>query len=86
MFGGIAFLVRGNMAIAASGQGGLLVHVDRAKSEKLVETTAARPFEMRGRSMAGWLRVSSDAVRTRRALAKWADLGTAYARSLPPKR
>lgn len=86
MFGGIAFLVRGNMAIAASGQGGLLVRVDPAESERLVSTTAARPLVMRGRSMAGWLRVSSDAVRTRRALARWADLGTAFARSLPPKR
>jgi len=86
MFGGIAFLVRGNMAIAASGQGGVLVRVDPAKSEKLVATTVARPLVMRGRSMAGWLRVSSDAVRTRRALARWADLGTGFARSLPAKR
>ena len=86
MFGGIAFLVRGNMAIAASGQGGLLVRVDPANSDRLVTKTAARPLVMRGRPMAGWLRVSSDAVRTRRALARWADLGTAFARSLPPKR
>ena len=57
MFGGLAFLIGGNMAIAASGQGGLLVRVDPDKSDALVSTTKARPFEMRGRSMQGWLRV-----------------------------
>jgi TfoX/Sxy family transcriptional regulator of competence genes len=86
MFGGITFLVRGNMAIAASGQGGLLVRAHPAESEKLVATAKARPLVMRGRPMAGWLRVSSDDVRSRRALMRWIDVGTAFARSLPPKR
>jgi TfoX/Sxy family transcriptional regulator of competence genes len=86
MFGGLAFLVGGNMAVAASGQGGVMVRVDPAESDHLVATTKARFAEMRGRPMPGWLRVDTEDVRTRRQLAKWVDLGTAYARSLPPKR
>ena len=86
MFGGLAFLIGGNMAVAASGQGGLLVRVDPAQSDKLVTTTNAYPMEMRGRSMQGWLRVDPEDVRTKRQLAKWVELGTAYARSLPVKR
>jgi TfoX/Sxy family transcriptional regulator of competence genes len=86
MFGGLAFLIGGNMAVAASGQGGVLVRVDPEQSEKLVETTNARPMVMRGRQMNGWLRVDTDAVRTKRQLAKWVKLGTTFARSLPAKR
>jgi TfoX/Sxy family transcriptional regulator of competence genes len=86
MFGGLAFLIGGNMAVAASGQGGVLVRVDPAKSEKLVATTTARVAVMRGRPMQGWLRVDSEHLRTKRQLAKWVGLGTAYARSLPAKR
>ena len=85
MFGGLAFLVGGNMAVAASGQGGALVRVNPAQSDKLVATTNARLMEMRGRSMQGWLRVGAEDLRTRRQLAKWVELGTAYARSLPAK-
>jgi TfoX/Sxy family transcriptional regulator of competence genes len=86
MFGGLAFLLRGNMAVAASGQGGLLVRVDPATSDSLVATTEARPMEMRGRAMRGWLRVDSDDVRTKRRLAEWVRRGTMYARSLPAKK
>jgi len=86
MFGGLAFLIGGNMAISASGQGGVLVRVDPADSGKLVASTNARPMEMRGREMPGWLRVDPEDVRTKRQLAKWVELGTAYARSLPAKR
>jgi TfoX/Sxy family transcriptional regulator of competence genes len=86
MFGGLAFLVGGNMAVAASGQGGLLVRVDPAASEELVATTPAELMEMGGRSMQGWLRVGPDQVRTKRQLEKWVGLGTAYARSLPVKK
>jgi len=86
MFGGLAFLVRGNMAIAASGQGGLLVRVDPAQTEKLVKTTPARVMVMRGRSMPGWLRVTAEAVGTKRALTKWVELSTTYAGSLPAKK
>jgi TfoX/Sxy family transcriptional regulator of competence genes len=85
MFGGLAFLVGGNMAVAASGQGGLLVRVDPAESDRLVAETSARPMEMRGREMRGWLRVDSDAVRGDGELRQWIDRGVAYARSLPPK-
>jgi TfoX/Sxy family transcriptional regulator of competence genes len=86
MFGGLAFLIGGNMAVAASGQGGMLVRVDPARSERLVATTRARPMEMRGRSMQGWLRVDPVDVRTKRQLATWVRLGATYARSLPAKR
>ena len=85
MFGGLAFLVGGNMAVAASGQGGLLVHIDPAAGDKLLATTKARPMEMRGRTMSGWLRVDTDDVRTKRQLAKWVTLGVTHAKSLPPK-
>jgi hypothetical protein len=86
MFGGLAFLIGGNMAVAASGQGGVLVRVDPARSDALVATTDAFPMEMRGRQMQGWLRVDPEHVRSKRQLARWVDLGTAYARSLPAKR
>ncbi len=86
MFGGLAFLVHGNMAVAASGQGGLMVRVDPAQSEKLIGTGSAEPMVMRGREMTGWLRVPADAVRTKRQLVRWVSLGTAYAAALPPKQ
>jgi hypothetical protein len=86
MFGGLAFLIGGNMAVAASGQGGLMVRVDPATGDKLIATTTARPMEMRGRSMSGWLRVDTDDVRLKRQLAKWVTLGVSYAKSLPRKR
>ena len=86
MFGGLAFLIGGNMAVAASGQGGVLVRVDPARSDALVAETSARPMEMRGREMRGWLRVDAGDVRAKSELTKWVELGTAYARSLPAKR
>jgi TfoX/Sxy family transcriptional regulator of competence genes len=86
MFGGLAFLIGGNMAIAASGQGGALVRVDPAQSDTLVATTNAHPMEMRGRVMQGWLRVDSEDLRTKRQLARWVNIGTTYARSLAAKR
>jgi hypothetical protein len=86
MFGGLAFLIGGNMAIAASGQGGVMVRVDPGRSDSLVASTTARPAEMRGRLMPGWLRVGSEDLRTKRQLAKWVQLGTTYARSLPAKK
>lgn len=86
MFGGLAFLVGGNMAVAASGQGGALVRIDPAKSDSLLATSNARRAEMRGPEMRGWLRVDSDDLRTKRQLTKWVNLGTTYARSLPTKR
>src|SRR4051812_34360925 len=85
MFGGLAFLIGGNMAVAASGQGGLMVRVDPAETDALLAKPHAAPFEMRGRSMAGWLRVDDEGVRTKRQLEPWVKRGVAYASSLPAK-
>ena len=85
MFGGLAFLVNGNMAVSASGQGGLLVRVEPAQTDRLAGRAHVRRFEMRGRSMDGWLRVDDAGVRTMRQLDGWVARGVAYARSLPPK-
>ena len=86
MFGGLAFLVDGNLAIAASSQGGVLVRADPAKkADRLVATTAAEAAVMRGRPMTGWLRVAADQLRTKRQLERWVKIGTEYAASLPRK-
>ena len=85
MFGGLAFLVGGNMAVGVSGQGGILVRVDPDESDELVATTSAQLMEMRGRSMRGWLRVAAQDVAGDGELAEWLERGTAYARSLPAK-
>jgi hypothetical protein len=86
MFGGLAFLIHGNMAVSASGQGGLLLRVDPEETEKLLRRPHAERFSMRGREMDGWLRVHEDGIRTKRQLEGWTRKGVAYARSLPPKR
>ena len=85
MFGGLAFLINGNMSVSASGQGGLLLRVDPAETEELVSKPHARRFEMRGRAMDGWLRVDAEGTRTQRELEAWVRRGVAYARSLPSK-
>src|ERR671922_2257736 len=85
MFGGLAFLIGGNMSVAASGQGGLMVRVDPAETDALVAKPHARPFEMRGREMQGWLRVDPEGLRTTRQLAPWVTRGVAHARSLPAR-
>jgi TfoX/Sxy family transcriptional regulator of competence genes len=85
MFGGLAFLVGGNMAVAASGQGGLMARVDPDETDALLAKPNARPFEMRGRPMDGWLRIDDEGVRTKRQLEPWVRRGVAYAGSLPPK-
>jgi TfoX/Sxy family transcriptional regulator of competence genes len=85
MFGGLAFLINGNMSVSASGQGGLLLRVDPDESEKLVDAPHAELFVMRGRAMQGWLRVAPDGLRTKRELERWVRRGVAYARSLPSK-
>ena len=86
MFGGLAFLIGGNMAVAASGQGGLLVRTDPKFLDTLLSPAGVRPMEMRGKQMPGWLRVDTEAVRTKRQLERWVRIGAAYARSLPTKR
>ena len=85
MFGGLAFLVNGNMSVSASGQGGLLLRIDPAETDALLKGPHARPFKMRGRVMQGWLRVDPEGVRTKRQLERWVARGVAYARSLPSK-
>jgi TfoX/Sxy family transcriptional regulator of competence genes len=86
MFGGLAFLIGGNMSVAASGQGGLMVRVEPEETDALLAKPHARPFEMRGRVMNGWLRIDDEGVRTKRQLEPWVRRGVAYARSLPAKR
>ena len=86
MFGGLAFLVNGNMSVAASGQGGILVRVDPDDSERLVESSPAMPMVMRGRAMPGWLRVDAQDVRDDGELERWVGLGVGFARTLAPKR
>ena len=85
MFGGLAFLIGGHMAVSVSGRGGLLLHVERADTEALRAKPHAQPMEMRGRVMEGWLRIEADGVQTKRQLARWVTRGVAHARSLPPK-
>jgi TfoX/Sxy family transcriptional regulator of competence genes len=86
MFGGLAFLINGNMAVAASRQGGLMLRVDPVETDALLRKPHARPFEMRGREMQGWLRVDGGGVRKKRQLEVWVARSVAYARSLPSKR
>ena len=85
LFGGIAFMIGGNMAIAASSNGGIIVRVDPAESAELVATTPAQLMEMRGKTMASWLRLAHEDVADDAALAPWVERGAAYAASLPPK-
>ena len=87
MFGGLAFLIGGNMAVAASGQGGALIRVDPAKSARLITTTAAEPMLIGGRSMGpGWVHLGADDLRTKRQLEKRIEIAVSFARSLLPKQ
>ena len=86
MFGGLAFLIGGNMSVSVSGHGGLLLRVDPEQTESLVAKPHAQPFVTRGRAMDGWLRVEAEGVSTKRQLERWVQRGVSYARSLPPKR
>jgi TfoX/Sxy family transcriptional regulator of competence genes len=86
MFGGLAFLIGGHMAVAASGQGGILVRIDPDEGEKLLESNPhVEPMVMRGREMSGWLRVGAEGVRTKRQLEPWVKRGVKFASALPPK-
>lgn len=85
MFGGLAFLVGGHMAVAASSGGGLLLRTDPSDAEVLLEDPHAEPFEMRGRGMAGWLRIDRAGLDGDEDLQRWVDVGVGYVRSLPPK-
>lgn len=85
MFGGLAFLVNGHMAVSASGQGGLLLRVDPGQTDSVVLEDGVTRFEMRGRPMDGWVRVDPSATGSDEALTRWVQVGVAYAGSLPPK-
>jgi TfoX/Sxy family transcriptional regulator of competence genes len=85
MFGGLAFLIGGHMAVSASREGGLLLRCDPAETDALLGKPHAAPFVMRGRAMDGWLRVAPDGLRSKAQLERWVARGAAYARSLPPK-
>jgi TfoX/Sxy family transcriptional regulator of competence genes len=85
MFGGLAFLVNGNLAVSASGRGGLLVRVDPAATDSLVSEDGVERFQMRGRAMDGWLHVHAAAAGTDEELQRWVEVGVGYAQSLPAK-
>jgi TfoX/Sxy family transcriptional regulator of competence genes len=85
MFGGLAFLINGNMSVAASGQGGLLVRVPPEDTDKLLQRAHVNPMVMAGREARGWLRVDAEGVQTKRQLQGWVTRGVGYARGLPPK-
>lgn len=85
MFGGLAFLVNGNMSVAASGHGGLLVRVPPDDTDKLLGRDHVEPMVMAGRETRGWLRVAADGVKTKRQLVSWVTRGVGYARTLPAK-
>ncbi len=85
MFGGLAFLVGGNMAVAASGQGGLMLRVEPAQTEELATRPHASRMVMRGKEMDGWLRVDSGGLESDDDFSRWVDLGVRYASALPPK-
>jgi TfoX N-terminal domain len=85
MFGGLAFLIGGNLSVSVSGRGGLLLRCDPGETGALLGKPYATPFEMRGRAMDGWLRVDPEGLQTKRQLERWVARGVAYARTLPPK-
>ena len=85
MFGGLAFLVNGNMAVAASGHGDLMVRVPPEETATMVARAHVSPMIMSGRETRGWIRVDLAGVRTARQLQRWVDVGADYAGGLPPK-
>jgi hypothetical protein len=86
MFGGLAFLIEGNLCVSASRRGGLMLRVDPKEGDALLRKQYAHPIDMRGRVMAGWLYIDADGVKAKRQLERWVARGVAYARSLPSKR
>ena len=83
MFGGLAFLIGGHMAVAAGSDGGLMARFDPAETDARVAEPGVGPMVMRGREMDGWARVEAAAVADDEALRPWVDRGVAYVRSLP---
>ncbi|QIK67314.1 TfoX/Sxy family protein [Nocardioides sp. HDW12B] len=85
MFGGLAFLLGGHMAVAVSGAGGLMLRVPPERLDELLAEPGAGPMVMRGREMTGWMRVEADAVTDDEVLARWVGVGRDHVRTLPPK-
>lgn len=85
MFGGLAFLVDGNMAIAASRSGRLLVRTDPADAEEILSLPGAEAMEMRGRVMPGWVFVDAEAIESEDALDSWVERALTFVAGLPPK-
>lgn len=85
MFGGLAFLLRGNMSVSASRNGGLLVRIDPADTDAAVARPHVARMEMGGRTMDGWITVAPEGLRTKRDLATWVKRSVAFVRTLPPK-
>jgi TfoX/Sxy family transcriptional regulator of competence genes len=85
MFGGLAFLIHGNMSVSASGRGGLLVRIDPAETDAALARPHVALMKMGGRSMDGWITVAPEGLKTKRELASWVKRGVGYARTLPPK-
>jgi hypothetical protein len=85
MFGGLAFLIGGHMAVAASRTGGLLLRCDPAATDALLGEPGADRFVMRGKPMDGWLYVDPDAVTDDPELRRWVAHGVDYVRGLPAK-
>jgi hypothetical protein len=85
MFGGLAFLLHGNMSVSASGNGGLLVRIDPADTDAAIARPHVDRMKMGGRTMDGWVTVAPDGLKTKRQLAGWVTRGLTFARTLPPK-
>ena len=85
MFGGIAFLISGNMSVSASGNGGLMLRCDPGATDELVSEDGVERVVMRGRAMDGWLRVDLRRIQKPESLQRWVRVGVDYAASLPPK-
>ena len=85
MFGGLAFLIRDHMVAAASSKGALMVRVDPATTDDLVETTRAEYVEMRGRQMKGWLHLELADIESDHELVMWLDRAVNYSATLEPK-
>ena len=84
MFGGLGFLLNGNMACGVN-KDNLIVRVDPEKHATLLKKPHAKPFDLTGRPMKGWLVVGADGVKTEKQLSTWVKEGVEFALTLPPK-
>lgn len=85
MFGGLAFLLHRNMAVVASGQGGMMVRVGADAAQSLLARSGVEPVEMRGRPMRGWLRVAAGRLKTEKQLGFWIERGIDFTTGLSAK-